>query len=227
MGTFLKTNIQTENYRWSCMFGEIEVPAEVLGEGILRCSTPLHKAGLVPFYVTCSNRLACSEIREFEYRVSQDKSIDTIDTSADEFSLIVRLGKLLSLGSSDSENIVSLSPNKYHEEDKIGSPLDGNAELLTQMLKITSEGGFILDSSKEQLLQNLFIERLPTWLLQKMTEDGKGPNILDKEGQGAIHLVSALGYDWAIEPIVAAGVNINFRDVHGWTALHWAASYGR
>jgi len=26
---------------------------------------------------------------------------------------------------------------------------------------------------------------------------------------------------------VSAGVNVNFRDVHGWTALHWAAFYGR
>jgi calmodulin-binding transcription activator len=24
-----------------------------------------------------------------------------------------------------------------------------------------------------------------------------------------------------------AGVNVNFRDAHGWTALHWAASLGR
>ena len=42
-----------------------------------------------------------------------------------------------------------------------------------------------------------------------------------------IHLVAALGYDWAIKPIVAAGVNVNFRDIRGWTALHWAASCGR
>ncbi|KAF9625954.1 hypothetical protein IFM89_027822, partial [Coptis chinensis] len=57
----------------------------------------------------------------------------------------------------------------------------------------------------------------------KVTEDGKGPNLLEKEGQGVIHLAGALGYDWAIAPTVAAGVNINFRDVNGWTALYWAA----
>lgn len=48
-----------------------------------------------------------------------------------------------------------------------------------------------------------------------------------KEGQGVIHLVAALGYDWAIRPIIIAGVNVNFRDAHGWTTLHWVASLGR
>jgi ankyrin repeat protein len=51
--------------------------------------------------------------------------------------------------------------------------------------------------------------------------------VLDKDGQGVLHLAAVLGYDWAITPILTAGVNINFRDVNGWTALHWAASCGR
>jgi ankyrin repeat protein len=51
--------------------------------------------------------------------------------------------------------------------------------------------------------------------------------VLDEEGQGVLHLAAALGYDWAIRPTITAGVNINFRDVHGWTALHWAAFCGR
>ncbi|KAF9600842.1 hypothetical protein IFM89_013077 [Coptis chinensis] len=83
----------------------------------------------------------------------------------------------------------------------------------------TTMGGFYPEKEKEQLLK----EKLNSWLIQKVTEDGKGPNLLDKEGQGVIHLAGALGYDWAIAPTVAVGVNINFRDVNGWTALHWAA----
>ncbi|KAF7123642.1 hypothetical protein RHSIM_Rhsim12G0075800 [Rhododendron simsii] len=38
---------------------------------------------------------------------------------------------------------------------------------------------------------------------------------------------NSLGYDWAIPPTLACGVSVNFRDVNGWTALHWAASCGR
>lgn len=60
-----------------------------------------------------------------------------------------------------------------------------------------------------------------------VAENDKGPSVLDDEGQGALHLVAALGYDWAIKPSITAGVPINFRDVNGWTALHWAAFYGR
>jgi hypothetical protein len=63
------------------------------------------------------------------------------------------------------------------------------------------------------------------WLLSKLQEEGKGPSILDEKGQGVFHMAAALGYDWAVAPLVAAGIPINFRDVHGWTALHWAASY--
>lgn len=49
------------------MFGEIEVSAEALAGNVIQCQTPLHSSGRVPFYVTCSNRLACSEVREFQF----------------------------------------------------------------------------------------------------------------------------------------------------------------
>ena len=42
-----------------------------------------------------------------------------------------------------------------------------------------------------------------------------------------LHFAAALGYDWALEPTIVAGVNVNFRDVNGWTSLHWAAFCGR
>lgn len=50
------------------MFGEIEAPTEVLADNVMRCQVPFHAPGRVPLYITCSNRLACSEVREFEYR---------------------------------------------------------------------------------------------------------------------------------------------------------------
>ncbi|PRQ48669.1 hypothetical protein RchiOBHm_Chr2g0113341 [Rosa chinensis] len=36
-------------------------------------------AGRVPFYVTCSNMMVCSELREFEYRVAQTQDVDSKD----------------------------------------------------------------------------------------------------------------------------------------------------
>ncbi|KAL4274188.1 hypothetical protein AHAS_AhasUnG0018100 [Arachis hypogaea] len=49
---------------------------------------------------------------------------------------------------------------------------------------------------------------------------------LSKKEQGIIHMVAGLGYEWALIPILNCGVNINFRDIRGWTALHWVAQFG-
>ncbi|KAL0284880.1 UNVERIFIED_CONTAM: Calmodulin-binding transcription activator 3, partial [Sesamum radiatum] len=35
---------------------------------------------------------------------------------------------------------------------------------------------------------------------------GKGPNVLDVGGEGVLHFVAALGYEWAIPPTIAAWV---------------------
>ena len=94
------------------------------------------------------------------------------------------------------------------------------------MLNLTPEE-FSVDKVKDQLLVKLLKDRLYLWLRQKVAEGGKGPSMLDEGGQGVLHLAAALGYDWALSPTIAAGVSVNFRDLNGWTALHWAASFGR
>ncbi|KAJ6916966.1 calmodulin-binding transcription activator 3-like isoform X2 [Populus alba x Populus x berolinensis] len=225
MGRFLKGREAAENCQWSIMFGEVEVPAEVIADGVLRCNTPLHKAGRIPFYVTCSNRVACSEVREFEYLShTQDITYNYSDSVTEDLNM--RFGKLLSLS--------SVSPSKYDSSSvdeilssKINSLLNEDNETWDQMFKLTSEEGFSSEKVKEQLVQKLLKEQLHVWLLQKASEGGKGPSVLDEGGQGVLHFAAALGYDWALEPTIVAGVSVNFRDVNGWTALHWAASYGR
>lgn len=46
-------------------------------------------------------------------------------------------------------------------------------------------------------------------------------------GATLLHFASALGYDGALRELIAHGVNINHTDSTGFTALHWAAAYGR
>ena len=212
------------------MFGEAEVPAEIISDGVLSCHTPPHKSGRVPFYVTCSNRLACSEIREFDFRVNYTGEVNNAaeqrDSIFDTFNK--RFGELLSLGHALPQNLDPISVSEKSQlRSEISSLLREEDYDWDKLLKLTLEKDFSPEYVQEQLLQNLLKDKLLAWLLQKITEDGKGPNVLDEGGQGILHLAAALGYDWALEPTIVAGVNVNFRDVNGWTALHWAAFCGR
>ncbi|KAK6156816.1 hypothetical protein DH2020_011064 [Rehmannia glutinosa] len=229
IGTFLKSQQELSKCRWSIMFGQVEVTAEVLADGVLCCRAPPHKPGLVPFYVTCSNRLACSEIREFEYRF-EPHHIGAIDDahgdSATVMYLYQRFETILSLGpigsrvssvGNDSEKqnilkeIVSLMEEENNHETKLASDKD------TSVPKVIAE----------MLLEKQLKEKFYSWLLHGVTEDGKGLTVVDEGGQGVLHLAAALGFNWALQPIIVSGISINLRDVNGWTALHWAAFYGR
>ncbi|KAL0431939.1 UNVERIFIED_CONTAM: Calmodulin-binding transcription activator 3 [Sesamum radiatum] len=191
---------------------------------------PSHATGRVPFYITCSNRLACSEVREFEFRTSSIQDVDLADVgsiTSDETLLHMRFGKLLSLGLGNSQTTVESNAAEISKlRSKISALLKDDSEW-EQMLNLTKQDEFSADRVKDQLLQKLLKEKLHVWLLQKVAEGGKGPNVLDEGGQGVLHFAAALGYDWAIPPTIAAGVSVNFRDANGWTALHWAAYYGR
>ncbi|KAF3951029.1 hypothetical protein CMV_023280, partial [Castanea mollissima] len=127
-GRFLKSQQEIENCMWSCMFGEVEVPAEVIADGVIRCHTPVHKAARVPFYVTCSNRVACSEVREFEYRVSLIKDVDIMDTSSNtNDNLLMQFKKNLSLTSAGALSTDSvIGREKSQVSSKISSLLEGD-----------------------------------------------------------------------------------------------------
>ncbi|KAI3691476.1 hypothetical protein L2E82_49837 [Cichorium intybus] len=220
-GRFLRSQQELQHCEWACMFGELEVPAEVVADGVLRCYTPGHNPGRVHFYVTCSNRVACSEVREFEFKVNENQEMesgqDTNGDNSNETLLHMRFVKLL-----------SLSPNTARNPAR--NAID--PELLTELGKLIQEDDreweqFPSEQARNKLLERLLKEKLYAWLVYKVGEGGKGPNVLDEGGQGVLHFAAALGYDWAIPATVAAGVSINFRDVNGWTALHWAASCGR
>ncbi|KAD1449640.1 hypothetical protein E3N88_42811 [Mikania micrantha] len=218
-GRFLRSQQELQHCEWACMFGELEVPAEVVADGVLCCHTPDHKPGRVPFYVTCSNRLACSEVREFEFQANEnDSNNSTQDMDGGMLNeMLMRFGKFLSLG---SPNLVP----------KVIDP-----ELLSQLnllikednIEWESEEEFASGKARNQHFEKLLKEKLYSWLVHKVAEGGKGASVLDGGGQGVLHMAGALGYDWVIPPTVAAGVSINFRDANGWTALHWAAYCGR
>ncbi|KAF0928412.1 hypothetical protein E2562_003230, partial [Oryza meyeriana var. granulata] len=227
-GRFLHANQVMERYKWSCMFGEVEIPAEILADGTLRCYSPPHKPGRVPFYVTCSNRLACSEVREFEFRPSETQYMDAPSPlgATNKVYFQIRLDNLLSLGPDEYQATITNPSKEMIDLSKKISSLLANNDEWSKLLKLADDNE-LTDDQQDQYAENLIKEKLHVWLLHKVGDGGKGPSVLDDEGLGVLHLAAALGYDWAIRPTVTAGVNINFRDFHGWTALHWAAFCGR
>ncbi|KAE8733147.1 calmodulin-binding transcription activator 3-like isoform X4 [Hibiscus syriacus] len=217
VGIFLRNKELSGAAKWGCMFGEIEVSAEVLTNNVIRCQVPSHAPGRVPFYITCSNRLACSEIREFEYRQKPPgfSFITAVKSTAqEEMHLQVRLAKSLHVGHRRKRLVCAVEDcDKCLLKNNICST------------GIASANGCI--QSKEGLILNLLKQKLREWLINKVHEDGKVPHILDDKGQGVIHLAAFLGYEWAMDPIVAAGISPNFRDARGRSALHWASYFGR
>ncbi|KAL0856512.1 hypothetical protein Bca101_061665 [Brassica carinata] len=227
IGTFLLSPQEVTSYSWACMFGEVEVPAEILVDGVLCCHAPPHEVGQVPFYITCSDRFSCSEVREFDFLPGSARKLNTADlygAFSNEASLHLRFESLLArISSAQEHNIFEDVGEKRRKISRIMLLKDEKESLLTS----TVEKGLTEVEAKERLIREEFEDKLYLWLIHKVTEEGKGPNILDEEGQGVLHLAAALGYDWAIKPILAAGVSINFRDANGWSALHWAAFSGR
>lgn len=221
-GKFLQTEKEVAKCKWSCMFGEVEVPVEVLPTGLLCCYSPPHRAGTVPFYITCSNRLACSEVREFEYRAGPSKDTNASDSHTMEVLLHERFERLLRLGATVSHCSSEDIMEKQTIVNKVIELMEEQNLCMTDFMDLYEPKNRELPLFGKELK-----ERFYTWLLHKINEDGKGPAFVDEEGQGVIHLAAALGYNWALKPILISGVSIDFRDVNGWTPLHWAAFYGR
>lgn len=229
-GTFLGDNKHSGSLKWCCMFGEIEVAAEVLTDSVIRCQVPFHAPGRVPFYITCSNRLACSEVREFKYLEKPSEVASSANAKSapeDEMRFQIQLAKMLYVGS--GKNWFDCSVVEC-DKCKLEKDLNSFKIEIQNDWKRIEHAVMMLEgynvSPGDILIQNLLKNRLYEWLVCKVHEV-KGPHVLDNEGQGVIHLAATLGYEWAVGPIVAAGVSPNFRDVRGRTALHWASYYGR
>ncbi|XP_022955591.1 calmodulin-binding transcription activator 3-like isoform X3 [Cucurbita moschata] len=230
VGSFLGSKKLPVETQWGCMFGEVEVSAEVLSNSVLRCQTPLHAPGRIPFYVTCCNRLACSEVREFEFR----EKLPTLSVpnaikcaSEDELRFQMRLTRLLNLCL--EEKWLDCSIKNCEKCKIIGLMKSSRSDIAKWRMMEGISIPLISDgmNPRDFMIQTLLVDKLCEWLACKVHEGTMGTHVLDEEGLGVIHLAAALGYAWTIGPIIASGVSPNFRDSKGRTALHWASYFGR
>ncbi|KAH7857892.1 hypothetical protein Vadar_017648 [Vaccinium darrowii] len=211
---------------WTCMFGDIEVPVQIIQEGVICCQAPPHPPGKVTLCITSANRESCSEVREFEYHDSPSScdhcSSSQAETakSPEEMLLLVRFVQMLLSDSLGQKGDVNESTRDLLGKSRAGEDLWGH------VIETLVDGSWTSSGTVDWLLEELLKDKLQQWLSFRSLCGEQGCSLSKKE-QWVIHIVAGLGFEWALNPILSSGVVVDLRDINGWTALHWAARFGR
>jgi len=183
------------------MFDQIEVPAELVQDGVLRCRTPPHfKPGFVSICVTRGNFVLFSEVCHFEYR-TKDTANDSMNMNERNFKLriIEQLERLeREVNSSNSVDSVTLS------------------ESIMESLSQTLEDKYL----SEDQLEEVFVKILSN--LMEGIDNCDVLNVQDREGYTLLHYACGLRYRGLASTLVAYGANPNIQDRNGNSPFQWA-----
>jgi len=182
------------------MFDQVEVPAELVQDGVLRCRTPSHfKPGFVSFCVTRGNMVLFSEVCHFEYR-SRESTSDLMNMNERSFKLriIERLERLEREVNSGNLDSITLS--------------EGIIDSLSQTL----EDKYLTEEQLEEVFIKIFIN------LMEGIENKDTLNAQDRDGFTLLHYACALRYHGLASTIIQYGANVNIQDRNGNTPFHWA-----
>lgn len=211
--------------------GDTSVNVDFVQPGVFRCLVPPHSPGLVHLYVSLDGHKPISQALNFEYR-APNLQVPVVASEQiqkwEEFQVQMRLAHLL-FSTSRILSIMStkLSPIALLEAKKLAVKTSDISDSWIYLLKSITENRTPFQQAREGVLEIILRARLREWLIERVAEGSKKSTEFDVNGQGVIHLCAILGYTWAVHPFVWSGLSINFRDKSGWTALHWAAYYGR
>ncbi|KAF9619990.1 hypothetical protein IFM89_010606, partial [Coptis chinensis] len=212
-----------------CVFGNTCVTAEKVQVGVFRCIAPPCSPGLVNLYLTIDGRMPISQVLTFEYRCTPTEEVASPEVKSDwrEFQVQIRLARLL-FSSGDILTILSvkISSNALKEAKKFATITSSIEKDWAYMVKAIQNDRVFFRQAKSSFLELMLRNTLQEWLLERVI-GGYTITVCDHEGQGVIHLCAILDYTWAVYLYSCSGLSLDFRDVSGWTALHWASFCGR
>ncbi|KAK3015645.1 hypothetical protein RJ639_005519 [Escallonia herrerae] len=228
IGFFQDGHPQLAKSNLFCVCGDACVPVEVVQPGVFRCLVLPRKAGVIKLYMSFDGYNPISQVLDFEFRTPENcNSLLQSKDKWEEFRVQMRLAHLL-FSTSKSLNIFSsrASPNALKEAKVFTQKTLHIVDSWAYLIKSIEDNSVSFSHAKDSLFELALQNRLQEWLLERVVE-GRKISDHDDQGQGVIHLCSILGYTWAIYPFSWSGLSLDYRDKYGWTALHWAAYYGR
>ncbi|KAK4405491.1 Calmodulin-binding transcription activator 5 [Sesamum angolense] len=209
--------------------GDSLLPVDVVQAGVFRCLIPPQAPKLGTLYMTFDGHKPISQVLTFEIRAPVQPGTVSFENKTDweEFQLQMRLARLL-FSSSKGLSIYStkLSPTALKEAKAFAQKTSHISDGWLPMAKMIEDAKLSFPQAKDKLFELTLQNRLQEWLLEKVVAGCKISE-RDEQGLGVIHLCSILGYTWAVYPYSWSGLSLDYRDKFGWTALHWAAYYGR
>ena len=231
IGYFSDEYVHLAKSNISVVCGDTSINADFVQPGVYRCLVEPHSPGLVHLYLSLDGHKPISQVLNFEYRAPLLQVPEVTSEQIlkwEEFQVQMRLAHLM-FSTSKSLSIMStkLSPTALNEAKKLAVKTSGISDGWIYLLKSVTENKTPIPHAREGVLEMILRSRLRDWLIERVAEGSKKSTEFDVNGQGVIHLCAILGYTWAVHLFVWSGLSINFRDKSGWTALHWAAYYGR
>ncbi|CAA3000778.1 Calmodulin-binding transcription activator 5 [Olea europaea subsp. europaea] len=230
VGLFHEGHVYLPNSGLLLVCGDSIVPVEVVQGGVFRCLVAPQTPGFVNLYLTFDGHKPISQVLRFEFRAPplHKETIPLEDKSNwEEFRFQIRLAHLL-FSTSKSLDIFSskVSPNALKEAKVFARKSSHISENWEHLMKSIEDTKMSFLQAKGNLFELTLQNRLQEWLLERIVA-GRKKSERDEQGQGVIHLCAILGYTWAVYPFSVSGLSLDYRDKFGWTALHWAAYYGR
>lgn len=212
-----------------CVCGDIHVPAEIIQVGVFCSLVSPHSPGLVNFYLSFDCCTPISQVLTFEFRSPSFTKVDAREHQPewDVFRIQMRLTHLLFSTSKSLDILSSKVPqNAIKTGKKFASEYLNIADSWEYFAKLIENDEIPYERAKDSMFELTVKSKLKEWLLERII-DGSKISERDAQGQGVLHLCAILDYTWAVYPFSSSGLSLDFRDKFGWTALHWAAYYGR